>query len=340
MKQKYFLLIVLVLICTGCGTLIEEAIDTYNYGGEIFIITFINNSDYDISFKKKWFMKDSVLEKRSYDWKGPVPRVKEVKTYGKYREASDYDFTYDKTKVEIYDSHSNTHNYLDYDPYGRTIAFVNIEDARPNNYGYNNYNYDNYNADNYSDIDNYSEFDNDNPIDTRLTTPGEISDLDELNYEQSNTNTGQTNTNTRQTVKTVSIPLYLTENSSLSHNTITAYIMSKNPSMSRQDVERLINTYILEAQKESINYEIAIAQMLYATKFLKNRKLLVTHDYMGLNNGNKYNNMTEGVRAHIRYLKEMISNLDESLTTWASKNIQYTKNIVIILYELNNYSIN
>ena len=141
----------------------------------------------------------------------------------------------------------------------------------------------------------------------------------------------------QQVVLAGSIPIYFRQNSSLSSDTIVAYIMSKRPSMSRLDVERIINTYIQEAQEKGINYEIAIAQMCYESRFLKNRKLIINYDYAGINNGKRFNNMSEGIHSHIQYLYDITSTHENSLITWAKNNNQYTRNIIIILYEMKGY---
>jgi len=93
---------------------------------------------------------------------------------------------------------------------------------------------------------------------------------------------------------------------------ITAYVIRQNPSVNRDTLNRLIDTYISEAEFEGINLDIAIAQMLYATNFLGNQQRMTTHNYGGLSdqtfswNGRFYT-MTEGVRAHIQHLKGYVS---------------------------------
>ena len=94
---------------------------------------------------------------------------------------------------------------------------------------------------------------------------------------------------------------------SLDKAEIVAYIRSKNPAVSRSDVEALIDTYIREAQRENINHDIAIAQMCHATDYMRNQQFLNFHNYAGFAAINRtavrYANMTEGVRAHIQHLK-------------------------------------
>jgi hypothetical protein len=93
---------------------------------------------------------------------------------------------------------------------------------------------------------------------------------------------------------------------SLSKAGIIAYVKRQNTSINDNLLNKLIDTYIEEAAFENINHDIAIAQMLYATNFLKNQRVS-SHNYGGLVelpswNG-KFANMTEGVRAHIQHIK-------------------------------------
>jgi len=94
---------------------------------------------------------------------------------------------------------------------------------------------------------------------------------------------------------------------SLAKNQIIAYVKKQNPSVNDNLLDKLIDTYFEEAAFENINHDIAIAQMLYATSFLKGNKYVSSHNYGGLLelpswNGS-FTSMTEGVRAHIQHLK-------------------------------------
>ena len=93
----------------------------------------------------------------------------------------------------------------------------------------------------------------------------------------------------------------------LDKNDIVAYMRTKNALVSRKDVEAIVDTYIKEAQREHINHDIAIAQMCYATDFLRNQQQMKNHNYAGFDMLNgipiKYANMNEGIRAHIQHLK-------------------------------------
>jgi hypothetical protein len=171
-----------------------------------------------------------------------------------------------------------------------------------------------------------------------LSEQRELNNTNPSDYGQSNQNFEQSNTNMRQSVSAGSIPINFKQNSSLGNEKIVAYIMSKKPLMSKLDVERIINTYIQEAEKKGVNYEIAIAQMCYASKFLKNRKLIINYDYANINNGKSFQNMSEGIHSHIQHLYNLVSNNEDSLITWAEKNILYVRKIIIILYEMNAYA--
>ena len=95
---------------------------------------------------------------------------------------------------------------------------------------------------------------------------------------------------------------------------ITAYVISQNRSVNSATLatlSRLIDKYFEEARIEGINFDIAIAQMLYATNYLRIR--MATHNYAGFSiNGSRLNgrpwngsfsDMRTGIRAHIQHLK-------------------------------------
>jgi len=98
----------------------------------------------------------------------------------------------------------------------------------------------------------------------------------------------------------------LTENGRLEKETIVAFISSHNQVMPRVEIESIVSTYIQEAKAESINHDIAIAQMCYATNFLKAQQRLVTHNYAGLGDS-KFDDRVTGIRAHIQHLKGYVS---------------------------------
>ena len=130
---------------------------------------------------------------------------------------------------------------------------------------------------------------------------------------------------------------------SVEKSNIVDYIRSKNSSVSARDVENLIDTYIREAQRENINYDIAIAQMCYATDYLKNRELTNAFNYADFAPVNRvairYSSMNEGVRAHIQHLKGYASRerpqglVDKRYQILADERILGTAKTLDALYE-------
>jgi len=90
----------------------------------------------------------------------------------------------------------------------------------------------------------------------------------------------------------------------LTPQTVIAYIKSRSQSPL---VEQLVSLYFGEASYEGINPDIAIAQMLHWTDFLRNQERVRSNNYGGLSPTpdfpGRFNTMTEGVRAHIQHLK-------------------------------------
>jgi len=148
---------------------------------------------------------------------------------------------------------------------------------------------------------------------------------------------------------------------------IAAYIQKRNPGLSQVFVENLIETYFIEAGIEGINTDLAIAQMCQATNFLKNQNVTQPHNYAGFipfRNGNSisFNNMVEGVRAHIQHLKGYaspenpkqlivdprwnilsgfrgtVNTLEELSRKWSPNNAQvYENNIKAIIDEMRQF---
>lgn len=156
---------------------------------------------------------------------------------------------------------------------------------------------------------------------------------------------------------------------SLSKSTVINYIKNINPAVSDKDIENLIDTYFKEAEKEGINHDLAIAQMIFITKSLTKKGLTDVHNYAGLNVVDKktvrFENMTEGVRAHIQHLKGYSSNissselnepladprwnilnvfrgkiktLEELSVRWAPNNSEYARKIENIINEMRRFS--
>ena len=88
----------------------------------------------------------------------------------------------------------------------------------------------------------------------------------------------------------------------LQKDAIVAFIRSGNPAVSASVVDSIVNIYIQEATLEDINLNIAIAQMVLATNFLRNDQRTNIHNYGGLS-GASFNDRQTGIRAHIQHLK-------------------------------------
>ena len=103
------------------------------------------------------------------------------------------------------------------------------------------------------------------------------------------------------------IPSYIIGEGTLTTKVVVDYIRRNNPGA--RNVEALVDTYISEAKLETINWDIAIAQMCYATDYLRNQQLINTRNYAGFADTNgvpvRYdfiNYVDYGVRAHIQHL--------------------------------------
>ncbi len=101
------------------------------------------------------------------------------------------------------------------------------------------------------------------------------------------------------------------DNGIKNQDSLVHFFMQENNSANIQKVRRLANLYILEAQLEGVNSDIAFAQMCLETGFLRFGGL-VTEDmnnFCGLGaidetqKGNVFATEQEGVRAHIQHLK-------------------------------------
>jgi hypothetical protein len=101
------------------------------------------------------------------------------------------------------------------------------------------------------------------------------------------------------------------DNGSLRLEPVAAFIHSKNPDEKIEEIVALLNIYKVVSNREKVNYDIAIAQMCYATNYLKWGKN--SHNYAGFSpedtgrSSISFKNMEEGVLAHIQHLKAYAS---------------------------------
>ena len=143
---------------------------------------------------------------------------------------------------------------------------------------------------------------------------------------------------------------------------------TKTPVIPDSKIKNLIELYIEEANFEEVNYDIAIAQMLYMTSILGNSEYVDNNNFAGLTpvrgkwETGSFDTMKDGVRAHIQQLRgyardnlnsteiitprwEMISDFRGSVTTleelsvrWSSNPARYKENIEKILADLYTFS--
>jgi hypothetical protein len=93
------------------------------------------------------------------------------------------------------------------------------------------------------------------------------------------------------------------------------FLIKYNVEADQAMVNRLVKTYIIEANREGVNYEVAFCQMCLETGFLKFEGSVnkYQHNYCGLgcidtfSGGDWFGSMEEGIRAHIQHLKAYAS---------------------------------
>jgi hypothetical protein len=114
-----------------------------------------------------------------------------------------------------------------------------------------------------------------------------------------------------ETVTAGTLPQNIMSKGGISKGTMTAFLRSKNPKLSRDYAESLAAMYIREAEAEGVNYEIAFAQMCYHTNYLSFRAVFApesANNFCGLSAVNaygayKFESIEKGVRAHILHLQ-------------------------------------
>lgn len=102
---------------------------------------------------------------------------------------------------------------------------------------------------------------------------------------------------------------------------LAEFFVSENPEISLSRVKSLANDYVIEAQIEGINSDVAFVQMCLETGFLKFGNLVKAewHNYCGLgaidanNPGEKFKDQKTGVRAHIQHLQAYATTQDVKL---------------------------
>ncbi len=97
---------------------------------------------------------------------------------------------------------------------------------------------------------------------------------------------------------------------------IIQYILEKNPSLENSYLQTIVNAYMEASEREGVNHDVAIAQMVYHTNFL-----LFSHGYPKQYNNfasiggadisiwflHRFSTIEAGVYAHVQHLKSYAS---------------------------------
>lgn len=111
------------------------------------------------------------------------------------------------------------------------------------------------------------------------------------------------------------MPKAIISRARLNSNQLTAFFMSMKPDADEEKVRRISSIYIEESKTESINSDIAFAQMCLETGYLAFTGLVKSdmNNFCGLgaidsvNNGVVFESEELGIRAHIQHLKAYAS---------------------------------
>ncbi|MCD6179183.1 MAG: glucosaminidase domain-containing protein [Bacteroidales bacterium] len=116
--------------------------------------------------------------------------------------------------------------------------------------------------------------------------------------------------NARHTVNNY-FSIYIMDQGQCTAQDFCAMLLFYNPNLKIEKAESLAKMYILEAQKEGVNQDIAFTQMCLETGFLTYNGNVKSHqnNFAGLGainkdeNGECFPDIQTGVRAHIQHLK-------------------------------------
>lgn len=109
--------------------------------------------------------------------------------------------------------------------------------------------------------------------------------------------------------------VYIMDQGQCTAQDFSTMLLFYNPNLEMEQVEALANTYIVEAQKEGVNQDIAFIQMCLETGFLTYTGSVKPqqNNFAGLGAVNKneegehFPDIQTGVRAHIQHLKAYAS---------------------------------
>jgi len=116
-------------------------------------------------------------------------------------------------------------------------------------------------------------------------------------------------------ISCATMPTTIVSKPRLNNLQLAAFLMYMNPELDEQRVMKISSMYIEESETESINSDIAFAQMCLETGFLSFKGLVKSemNNFCGLgaidanNTGITFENELLGIRAHIQHLKAYAS---------------------------------
>jgi hypothetical protein len=99
------------------------------------------------------------------------------------------------------------------------------------------------------------------------------------------------------------------------HEKLVRFVLLHNTELDSNYVIRLMKTYIAESRREGLNLDVALCQMCLETGFLRFTGSVSRYqnNFCGLgavnawSEGDRFNSLEEGVRAHIQHLKAYAS---------------------------------
>lgn len=96
---------------------------------------------------------------------------------------------------------------------------------------------------------------------------------------------------------------------------MASFMITHNSGLDKSMLNKLVKTYVIESNREGVNYEVAFCQMCLETGFLKFEGSVsrFQNNFCGLgcvdawSGGDWFSSMEEGVRAHVQHLKAYAS---------------------------------
>lgn len=126
--------------------------------------------------------------------------------------------------------------------------------------------------------------------------------------------------------------IFIIDRGTLSPRQVVSFMRANNGRIDSGYAAQLVTTYIREAHREGVNYEVAICQMCLETGFLRFNGTVsrFQNNFCGLGAtdpytaGDWFGSMEEGVRAHIQHLKAYAS-LEPIKPPYADKRLVHVR---------------